>query len=188
MGTFSYTLKCKLQPLNCLTLIGTEGGADIVNLTIFATTDVITDFTSGTGGDQIAITLFLNTIVGSDGADVIAATATQVNLITGQETLAAGDNVFVLSGTFATVALAGAALEAGGGRQITATAAQFDTGDVIVFVYTDGTDTHVVQGTLTNLVAATTIDAGGLAEVTIATLSGVTDMTALVSTNFDFIA
>jgi hypothetical protein len=26
MGTFSYTLKCKLQPLNCLTLIGTEGG------------------------------------------------------------------------------------------------------------------------------------------------------------------
>jgi IS30 family transposase len=25
MGTFSYTLKCKLQPLNCLTLIGTEG-------------------------------------------------------------------------------------------------------------------------------------------------------------------
>jgi hypothetical protein len=26
MGSFSYTLKCKLQPLNCLTLIGTEGG------------------------------------------------------------------------------------------------------------------------------------------------------------------
>jgi hypothetical protein len=25
MGSFSYTLKCKLQPLNCLTLIGTEG-------------------------------------------------------------------------------------------------------------------------------------------------------------------
>jgi hypothetical protein len=27
MGSFSYTLKCKLQPLNCLTLIGTEGDA-----------------------------------------------------------------------------------------------------------------------------------------------------------------
>jgi hypothetical protein len=25
MGSFSYTLKCKLQPLNCLTRIGTEG-------------------------------------------------------------------------------------------------------------------------------------------------------------------
>jgi hypothetical protein len=29
MGSFSYTLKCKLQPLNCLTLIGTEGQAEI---------------------------------------------------------------------------------------------------------------------------------------------------------------
>jgi nucleoside-diphosphate-sugar epimerase len=29
MGTFSYTLKCKLQPLNCLTLIGTEGPAEV---------------------------------------------------------------------------------------------------------------------------------------------------------------
>jgi hypothetical protein len=27
MGSFSYTLKCKLQPLNCLTLIGTEGSS-----------------------------------------------------------------------------------------------------------------------------------------------------------------
>jgi len=25
MGSFSYTLKCKLQPVICLTLIGTEG-------------------------------------------------------------------------------------------------------------------------------------------------------------------
>jgi hypothetical protein len=27
MGSFSCALKCKLQPLGCLTLIGTEGGA-----------------------------------------------------------------------------------------------------------------------------------------------------------------
>ena len=31
MGTFSYTLKCKLQPLNCLTLIGTEGAAYVLH-------------------------------------------------------------------------------------------------------------------------------------------------------------
>jgi hypothetical protein len=31
MGSFSYTLKCKLQPLNCLTLIGTEGTGDFAS-------------------------------------------------------------------------------------------------------------------------------------------------------------
>jgi Ca-activated chloride channel family protein len=31
MGSFSYTLKCKLQPLNCLTLIGTEGGGIVLS-------------------------------------------------------------------------------------------------------------------------------------------------------------
>jgi hypothetical protein len=77
MGSFSYTLKCKLQPLNCLTLIGTEGTA-------------IDGAQTGTGTLTVtAITDAADTIVADDGTGLSSfITGTVAVTLTAQPTLA----------------------------------------------------------------------------------------------------
>jgi len=41
IGSFSCALKCKLQPVECLTIIGTEGPRDLENLVGLGTTDLM---------------------------------------------------------------------------------------------------------------------------------------------------
>ena len=100
-------------------------GADTVVITS-AGADTITDFAVGASGDQIDIDIStVGAVIGGDTLDDNAAQTIVVEFITGQEALVAADNILVLSGTtFATAALAGAAIEAGGSRQITFTQAR----------------------------------------------------------------
>ena len=99
-------------------------GADTVVITS-AGADTITDFAVGASGDQIDIDIStVGAVIGGNALDDTTNQAIVVEFITGQEALVAGDNILVLSGTtFATAALAGAAIEAGGSRQITFTQA-----------------------------------------------------------------
>jgi hypothetical protein len=163
------------------------GGADTVIIDAQGA-DTITDFTVGTGGDQIDIgEAAIGALIGGDALDDVAAQATVVEFVTGAETLAAGDNIIVLSGTtFATAALAGAALEAGGSREITFGNATTQ-GDDIIFVWSDGTDSYVTAGNINS--TATTITAANLTETVLLTLSGIdhTELEGLVGTNFDLI-
>jgi hypothetical protein len=66
MGTFSYTLKCKLQPLNCLTLIGTEGPLDDIPEHLFRVWEVYDDCISG-----YSLTGPLEGVYGEPGLELI---------------------------------------------------------------------------------------------------------------------
>jgi hypothetical protein len=162
-------------------------GADVVRITS-AGADTITDFAVGAAGDQIEIDIStVGTITGGDGLNDTINQAISVEFITGQETLVAADNILVLSGTtFSTAALAGAALEAGGARQIKFTQAN-TAADDILFLYSNGTDSFLVAGNVGS--AATTITAANLTETTLVTLSGIdeTELGSLNAANFDFI-
>jgi hypothetical protein len=162
-------------------------GADTVIITT-AGADTITDFAVGASGDQIDIDIStVGNVVGGNATTDTAGQAMSVEFVTGAETLAAGDNILVLSGTtFSTAALAGAALEAGGSRAITLTAAT-TANDDILFLYSNGTDSFLVAGNVGS--AATTITAANLTETTLLTLSGIdeTELGSLNAANFDFI-
>jgi hypothetical protein len=162
-------------------------GADTVIITS-AGADTITDFAVGASGDQIDIDIStVGAVIGGDALDDNAAQTIVVEFITGQESLVAADNILVLSGTtFSTAALAGAALEAGGSRQITFTQAT-TAADDILFLYSNGTDSFLVAGNIAS--AAATITAANLTETTLLTLSGIdeTELASLNAANFDFI-
>jgi hypothetical protein len=162
-------------------------GADTVIITK-AGLDTITDFAVGASGDQIDIDIStVGAVIGGNSTDDTTGQAMSVEFITGQETLAAGDNILVLSGTtFATAALAGAAIEAGGARQVTFTA-NTTAADDILFLYSDGTDSYLVAGNIAT--TTTTITAANLTETTLLTLSGIdeTELGSLNAANFDFI-
>jgi len=162
-------------------------GADTVIITS-AGADTITDFAVGAAGDQIDITVAnVGNVIGGNATTDTTTQAMSVEFVTGAETLAAGDNILVLSGTtFATAALAGAALEAGGSRAITLTAAT-TANDDILFLYSNGTDSFLVAGNVGS--AATTITAANLTETTLLTLSGIdqSELGSLNAANFDFI-
>jgi len=162
-------------------------GADSVVITS-AGLDVITDFAVGASGDQIDVDIStVGAVIGGNSTDDTTGQAIVIELVTGQETLGTTDNIIVLSGTtFATAALAGAALEAGGSRQITFTA-NTTANDDILFLYSDGTDSYLVAGNIAT--STTTITAANLTETTLLKLSGIdeTELASLNAANFDFI-
>ena len=162
-------------------------GADTVKITTEGA-DTITDFAVGASGDQIDIDIStVGNVIGGNSTTDTTGQAMSVEFVTGAETLAAGDNILVLSGTtFATAALAGAALEAGGSRAITFTAAT-TANDDILFLYSNGTDSFLVAGNVGS--AATTITAANLTETTLLTLSGIdeSELGSLNAANFDFV-
>ena len=164
-------------PPACSTVIITSAGAD-----------TITDFAVGASGDQIDIDIStVGAVIGGNATDDTTGQAMSVEFVTGQEALAAGDNIIVLSGTtFATAALAGSAIEAGGARQVTFSA-NTTANDDILFLYSDGTDSYLVAGNIAT--TTTTITAANLTETTLLTLSGIdeTELGSLNAANFDFI-
>jgi len=162
-------------------------GADTVKITKEGA-DTITDFAVGASGDQIDIDVStVGNVIGGNSTTDTTTQAMSVEFVTGAETLAAADNIIVLSGTtFSTAALAGAALEAGGSRQITFTGAT-TANDDILFLYSNGTDSFLVAGNVGS--AATTITAANLTETTLLTLTGIdeTELGSLNAANFDFV-
>ena len=152
------------------------------------TIDSITDFsTSGANGaDVIAFSftaLYNGTLTAlKDGNDaaVVAGTVAGVKHVSTATTLAAGQNVIVLDGTFGSSAAVLTAIDVGGSRQLTLASAAGAATDDIMVVWTDGTTGHV--GTVNWGAAATTAAAAYTADL--ATLTGVADVTGLASANF----
>ena len=103
-------------------------------------------------------------------------------------TLAAGQNIIVLTGaTFTNAAAAQTAIEAGGSRALTF-ASNTTAADDIILVWSDGTLGHI---SLVNIAsAAATITAANATIADAATLVGVTSIAAgdFVAANFAFIA
>lgn len=150
--------------------------------------DTITDFSfSGTNGtDIIGVSVGTAGIAAlNDGnsAAVKAGTTAKIKLVTAATTLAAGDNIIAISGTFTSAALMEAAIEATGSRQLTFSTALVANEDIVV-AWTDGTNGHV--GFYTNAVGATTLGADGT-YTELVTLTGVTSVDALASANFQFV-
>lgn len=170
-----------------------NGGNDTFALTDGATIDTITDFSNVAGNtDVISFSVAgLNGTIAtgllSNGASAaVAAGAAVVQHITAATAVNAATNVFAIDGTFANAAALETAIEAGGTRQITLTAAGAVDDDYLV-VWSDGTNSHVGyynQGT-----AATTFAAAGT-YTEIATLTGVNTaaQALLASGNFLFVA
>lgn len=154
-------------------------------------TDTITDFTTGTGGDAITISIGgtgagqsqLRT--GAGNASVANGATVSIAEVSAATTLVA-QNVIVLTGTFATAALVQTAIEAGGSRQLTLANAN-TAGDDLLVVWSDGVIGHVSNVNIAS--AATTITAANATVLDHVTLTGITNITAgqFVAANFNFI-
>jgi hypothetical protein len=161
-------------------------GADVIQIGSNGST-VINNFQAGTGLDQIELDISdIGVIIGGDGADDGAAVTTLIVEATGADTVAAGENIVVLSGAnFATAALAEAAIENGGGYELTLAGANTANDDLII-VWSDGSNSYIGAYNITS--TATNPLVGAL--TTIAELTGIVASTAgtLDSNNFDLIA
>ena len=152
--------------------------------------DRIADFSmSGTNGtDVLAFSVGglgqFSALKDGNSAAVAAGATARVKLVSAATTLAAGDNVIVLSGTYADSATMEVAIESGGSRALTLGAAPTANDDLLV-VWSDGTNSYV--GAYNLATTATTPTAAG-AYTGIATLAGVTSVDAIASANFLFIA
>ena len=177
------------------------GGADILTggagndtfiLADKATIDTITDFSiSGTNGvDVIAFSVAdaggtaFNAPKDGNAAAITAGVTAKTVLVSAPKTLAAGDNVVVLSGTFTSVETMETAIEVTGSRQLTF-ATGLSIGDDVVIVWSDGANSHI--GTYNAATVATTLSATGT-YTEVLTLSGVTSVDAIASGNFLFVA
>jgi len=152
--------------------------------------DVITDFSvndASKGTDVIALSTTLLTSAFQDGASAsnAAGTAAKVVQVSGATTTAAGDNVFVLTGTtFANAAAVATAVQAGGTRVITL-GANSAANDDYLLVWSDGTDAYV-SGYLNATGTATALAGGTMTQL--AKLVGLTSVDTLGSANFAFVA
>lgn len=147
----------------------------------------VTDFSiSGTNGiDNIALSVGDLGLTLKDGnaVAVTAGATAKVATVSANKTLAAGDNVVVLTGTFATAAAMELAIETGGARQLTFASA-LTAGDDVVVVWSDGVNGHV--GFVNASANATTLAAAS-AYTELVTLTGVASVDAAVSGNFQFL-
>jgi Ca2+-binding RTX toxin-like protein len=165
----------------------TAASIDEIQLSSTTGSDTITGFTVGTGGDQIDITTTVASapITGAGNAAISGATATSLAEVTAATTLTT-QNIIVLSGaTYATSALAEAAIEANGGRALTFPNAPTANDDIFV-VWSDGSNSYLGVYNLSS--NATTPAAAGVM-TTLATIVGVNASVAgtLVAANFDFV-
>lgn len=168
------------------TLTGGLGNDTFIHGDAGAVTTV-TDFSiSGTNGiDNIALSVGDLGLTLKDGnaVAVIAGATAKVATVSANKTLAAGDNVVVLTGTFATAAAMELAIEAGGARQLTF-ASNLTAGDDVVVVWSDGVNGHV--GFVNASAGAATLAAAS-AYTELVTLTGVASVDAAVSGNFQFL-
>ncbi|MFI3158416.1 MAG: hypothetical protein QX199_19915 [Methylococcaceae bacterium] len=146
----------------------------------------ITNFEKGASGDIIAFDLSdIGIPVGGDGADETTATATLLDEATGADTVAAAENIVVLTGNiFATKALAEAAIEDGGTYELTLATANTANDDLLV-AWSDGSSTYIGAYNITSTTANPLV--GDL--TVLVELVGVNASVAgtLVSANFDFV-
>jgi hypothetical protein len=169
-----------------VTAIGTvgAGGLDTINLgagdaaidKVFVgpaaatNSDTISNFTLGAGGDHLVLSLADTTGTApagaATGANVFTLSSTTVN--------AANEIVVLVATTYATAALAEAALTAYAGTVIGGAA----TADVI-FAYSNGVDSFVYRD-----VNAGTTTAANADLTLIATLTGLTSLATMTSANF----
>ena len=166
-------------------VVDTLTGGDGVDTFIMngAATDVITDFTLN---DVIGLSLAaVGTMNDGDSAAVTVGTLARVVHVSAATTLAAGQNVIVLDGTFANAAAVETAIEAGGTRQLTFTT-NIGTTDDIVVVWTNGTNAFVSTYADPGTAAATLAAACTLTPLL--QLSGVTSVDNFSSNNFIVLA
>lgn len=154
-------------------------------------TDSITDFTAGTGGDAITISIGgtgagqSQLRSGAGNASVANGATVSIAEVSAATTLVA-QNVIVLTGTFANAAAVQTAIEAGGTRALTLANAN-TAGDDLLIVWSDGVLGHVSNVNIAS--AATTITAANATVLDHVTLTGITSITAgqFVAANFNFI-
>lgn len=192
-GSFDLTAATGTNVINLVTTSGTTTvslasgqGSDTVNVGSGGLVS-ITNFETGAGGDEIGLDISdIGVITTANDVDVAAATASDIGEISAAATTAAADNVIILTGAnFATAALAEAAIENGGSRELTINAAN-DANDDLILVWSDGSNSYIGAYNITS--TATNPLAGGL--TTIAELVNVVASTAgtMHIDNFDFIA
>jgi hypothetical protein len=192
-GTFDLSAATGTNVLNVAGITGTSAvtlasgsGTDTIVVGNAGGTVTISNFESGTGGDVIALDISaIGAVVEGDGADAVVGDAVLLLEATAADTVAAAENIIVLSGTnYATAALAEAAIEDGGTYELTLAGAN-TAADNLIVVWSDGSNTYIGSYEITS--AATNPLTGDL--TTLAELTGVVGSTAatLVSANFDFI-
>jgi hypothetical protein len=165
-------------------------GDDTIVLTVIATEDTVTDFTSAASGDVLMLDFSaLVTTAGlvlKDGnsATINASTAISLEAVSTATTASAGDEIFVITAaTYATSAAMELASESGGTAAITLASAS-TTGDDYLVLWTDGTDGYF--GYMNASSGATTF-ASASAYTNLVTLTGVsttTELSAFVAANF----
>lgn len=155
-----------------------------------ATIDTIADFSiSGTNGTDVIAFSIADTSVLSNPKDgnaavIAAGTVPKVVHVGAAKALAAGENVVVVDGTFASSAVMKAAIESGGSRALTLKSAPTANDDLII-VWTDGTNGHIGGYNLATI-DQTPTSAGTYTELV--TLTGITDVTSVATANFLFLA
>jgi len=166
--------------------LASEQGSDTVVIGAASVT-VVNNFEAGTSGDEISIDLSdVGAPVEGDGNDAAAGTTVKIVEVTGADTVAADENIVVLSGAiYASTALAEAAIENNGGRELTLNKANDSANDDLIVVWSDGSNSYVgaynIGSTAANpLTGSLTV---------IAELVGINASVAgtLVSANFDFV-
>jgi hypothetical protein len=151
----------------------------------------ITNFRTGTGGDEISFDISQTGTISTGASGVVAdSTAADIGEISGASTFGttAGtqttDNIIVLTGAyFATAALAEASIEAAGSRALTLSANNATNDDYII-VWSDGSNSYVgVYNNTTNAGTGFARDLTVMVELVgvDASVSG-----TLVAANFDF--
>ena len=168
--------------------ITTGAGADSVVIDGALTTDIVTDFTAGTGGDQIDLDeSALGAIIGGDGADDADTVAVGLKEVSGATTAGAANNVFVITGAkYASNTEMEAAIISGGDRAITLASAATKNDDLIVVWTTTAGNTIV--STVDYGAAATTFASSAVVS-DLVQLTGVDSSVSgtLVAANFDLV-
>ena len=187
--------------------INTGTGADTVILTEIAATattvnaDIIAagGFTVGAAGDQVDITITAVEAILGGGNDLILAGLSTTSPIGTQTVVltevtaafdlgtAATTMIIELAGTFANTDAVETAIETGGSRALTFNGA-LAAGDQILIVYDDGANSYLAVAESGAVVADDGLAlAGGFTVTNILTLTGVSDVSTLVATNFDLL-
>ena len=192
--------------------ITTGNGADTVVLTTVAAdsanADTISDFTAGSGGDQLDMDISaletsgatdaneaVNFVELQDGSAVVDTDSVVIQELTldaaaGAVATVANTNVFVVIGTVASTSVLETALEAGGDVELTIAAAGGDITSCFPVVYSNATDAFLaICFAETEGVDDTNFEAADLVCINIAKMSSNAAITAseFVAANFDFV-
>ncbi len=190
--------------------ITTGNGADTVVLTTVAASsanaDTVSDFTAGSGGDQLEMDLSaletsgatdsdeaVNFVELNDGSAVLESDTVSIQEISstaGATTVTANVNALAIIGTVATTGALETLLEAGGGAPLTIAAAAGDVTSCFPVLYSDGTDAYLaICFAETETANDTDFESGDLTCVNIAKMSSNAAISAseFVAANLDFV-